>query len=53
VIIIAYLDLQEKELLHEIQLIRDKDLEALKKLQSSTNTIKSDLSQELAKVKQH
>jgi len=53
VLIIAYLDQREKELLHEIQLTRDKDLAALKKLQNSANTIKSDLSKELANVKTH
>jgi len=53
VLIIAYLDQREKELLHEIQLTRDKDLAALKKLQNSVNTIKSDLSKELANVKIH
>jgi len=53
VLIIAYLDKREKELLHEIKLIRDKDLAALKKLQSSANTVKSDLSKELANVKTH
>jgi len=52
-LIIAYLDQREKELLHEIQLTRDKDLAALKKLQSSANAIKSDLSKELANVKTH
>jgi len=53
VLIIAYLDQREKELLHEIQLTRDKNLAALKKLQSSANIIKSDLSKELANVKTH
>jgi len=53
VLIIAYLDQREKELLHEIQLTRDKDHAALKKLQNSVNTIKSDLSKELANVKIH
>ena len=53
VLIIAYLDQREKELLHEIQLTRDKDLAALKKLQSSANAIKSDLSKELSNVKTH
>jgi len=53
VLIIAYLDQREKELLHEIQLTRDKDLAALKKLQNSVNTIKSDMSKELANVKIH
>jgi len=52
-LIIAYIDQREKELLHEIQLTRDKDLAALKKLQSSANAIKSDLSKELANVKTH
>ena len=52
-LIIAYLDKREKELLHEIKLIRDKDLAALKELQSSANTVKSDLSKELANVKKH
>jgi len=53
VLIIAYFDQREKELLHEVQLTRDKDLAALKKLQISANTIKSDLSKELANVKTH
>jgi len=53
VLIIAYLDQREKELLHEIQLKRDKDLAALKKLQSSANALKSDLSKELANLKTH
>jgi len=53
VLIVAYLDQREKELLRAIQLTRDKDLAALKKLQSSANAIKSDLSKELANVKTH
>ena len=53
VLIVAYLDQREKKLLRAIQLTRDKDLAALKKLQSSANAIKSDLSKELANVKTH
>jgi len=53
VLIIAYFDQREKELLREIQLTHDKDIAALKKLQSSANAIKSDISQELANVKTH
>jgi len=52
-LIIAYLDQREEELLHEIKLIQDKDLAALKKLQSSANTVKAALSKELANVKTH
>jgi len=50
-LIIEYLDQREKELLHEIQLTRDKDLAALQKLQTSAKTIKSDLSKALANLK--
>ena len=52
-IIISYLDQREKELLQEIQLTRDHDLAALQKLQTSAKAIKADLSQALAKLKNH
>ena len=50
-LIIAYLEQREKELLHEIQLNRDQDLAALKQLQTSATTIKSELSRALTNVK--
>jgi len=50
-LIIAYLDQREKELLHEIQLTRDKDLAVLQKLQTSAKTIKSDLNKALDNLK--
>jgi len=52
-LIIAYLDQREKELLYEIQLTHDKDIATLKKLQSCASSTKSDLSKELANVKTH
>jgi len=52
-LIIAYLDQREKELLHEIHLTRDQDLAALQKLQTSADTIKSDLNKALANLKSH
>jgi len=53
VLIIAYLDQREKELLQEIQLTRDRDLAALQKLQTSAKNIKSDLSKALTNLKIH
>jgi len=52
-LIIKYLDQREKELLQEIQLIRDRDLAALQKLQTSATNINSDLNMALADLKIH